>query len=368
MQAGLTDAHTERTRQFHAIYRREFEFVWASARRFGVAPGAVDDAVQDVFLTAYRRLDHLRYEVSPRAWLYAVTRRVASHYRRGAARRARRMDALRATPAQEETPQQRLDAARQLERLLERLGSANRTVFEMVELLGMSGPEVAAELGQPLNTVYSRLRLARARLQELVSGPELAACVAAQRERDAPPPEAAQRSWAVVAPLLGKPAASVGVLGWLSTRAAVATTMIAGGVVAVALTREATSGTRAPAPVEDVAPAAAPRASAAPVAAPGADDLPREVALVDGARARLAADAPAEALALLAEHAREFPGGALADAREATRAEALCRRGEVAAAEAVARELLADHPGSSIARRLEKFRCRVDGTPGVAGK
>ena len=80
--------------QFHALYRGEFAFVWAAARRLGVPPGAVDDAVQDVFVTAYRRLDQLRFEVSPRAWLYGVTRRVASRYHRGAFRRRRRVAAL----------------------------------------------------------------------------------------------------------------------------------------------------------------------------------------------------------------------------------------------------------------------------------
>ena len=77
-------------RRFHDLYRGEFAFVWSAAQHLGVAPGAVADVVQDVFLTAYRRLDHLRFEVSPRAWLFGVTRRVASRYRRGAARLARR--------------------------------------------------------------------------------------------------------------------------------------------------------------------------------------------------------------------------------------------------------------------------------------
>src|SRR5687767_6453077 len=126
-----SDRHPERTREFRAIYRREFEFVWASARRFGVDSEAVDDAVQEVFLTAYRRFDHLHYEVSPRAWLYAVTRRVAAHYRRGASRRARRVEALRIVPPPPESPHQRVDARQHLDHLLTRLGPANRVVFEM---------------------------------------------------------------------------------------------------------------------------------------------------------------------------------------------------------------------------------------------
>lgn len=366
MHVHETDPQAERTRQFRAIYRREFEFVWASARRFGVTPAAIDDAVQDVFLTAYRRLDQLHYEVSPRAWLYAVTRRVASHYRRGASRLARRMDALKVVPPPAETPQERLDATQQLERLLAQLGPGNRVVFEMVELLGMSGPEVASELGQPLNTVYSRLRLARARLQEIVAPLELAAHITAQREREAPPREASQRSWAIIAPLLSTGTTSGGVGAWIAGRSVFATTLMAAGGALVVLLL-ARSGSLAPGrPASAIVRTEALRAAAPLVPATQtvsepdatvADSLTREVALLDRARARLAADMPAEALAQLATHAREFPRGALVDAREATRVEALCRQGEVVAAEAVARNLLAQHPASSIARGLEKYRC-----------
>src|SRR5215207_4645128 len=62
---------------FESVYRRELPFVWAAARRLGVQPEVIDDAVQDVFLTAYRRWGDLHHDVSPRAWLYGVTRRVA---------------------------------------------------------------------------------------------------------------------------------------------------------------------------------------------------------------------------------------------------------------------------------------------------
>jgi RNA polymerase sigma factor (sigma-70 family) len=344
----------QRTREFRAIYRREFEFVWASARRFGVAAESVDDAVQEVFITAYRRFDSLSYEVSPRAWLYGVTRRVAAHYRRGASRRARKAEALRVVPPPPESPQQRLDAARQLDHLLGRLGPGTRAVFEMVELLGMSGPEVAAELGQPLNTVYSRLRLARSQLQALIDAGELEARVAAAREREAPPPGAEQRTWAIVLPLLGKPAAGVGLGAWVTARAGFATTLVAaGGALVVALVRGPARSEPPPAP--SPAPLVAVAQVAADAPPPGPDALAREVALLD--QARLAADAPSRALELLAAHAREFPRGALADAREAARVDALCRQGEVAAAEAAARELLAGHPASAIARRHENYRC-----------
>ena len=82
---------TDREARFRAIYDSEFAFVWAAARYFGIPTAARDDVVQDVFLTAFRRLDQVHYQVSARAWLYGVTRRVASHYHRGNARRTRRI-------------------------------------------------------------------------------------------------------------------------------------------------------------------------------------------------------------------------------------------------------------------------------------
>jgi DNA-directed RNA polymerase specialized sigma24 family protein len=36
-------------------------------------------------------------------------------------------------------------------------------VFELSDIEGMSGPEIAAIIDRPLNSVYSRLRLARKR-------------------------------------------------------------------------------------------------------------------------------------------------------------------------------------------------------------
>ena len=364
-----------RTEQFRAIYRAEFEFVWAVARRFGVPPAALDDVVQEVFLTAYLRLHQLRFEVSPRAWLYAVTRRVAGHHHRGASRLARRVAAFaQLSPRSTDVPHERHEAAQWLECLLARLPRGSREVWEMTEVLGMSGPEIAGELEVPLNTVYSRLRLARARLTELSTAPEtVAACAAAVRRAEAPPPDAARRNWAVMLPMLGQGAGVPAIVGaWATSRAAMAVTLIVVGAAVVAF-----APVLAPAP-ERAAPAAAPGdlrpisgatsgrgaratpptdAAALPAPASGAAGLAAEVTLIDRARAHLAADAADAAFAWLAEHAREFPDGVLRDAREAARVEAHCLRGERAEADAAARRLVAQFPGSLVARRFQRFVC-----------
>ena len=53
----------------------------------------------------------------------------------------------------------------------------------------------------------------------------------------------------------------------------------------------------------------------------------------------------------------EFPRGALLDAREAARVDALCLQGRGAEAEAAARRLLAHRPMSPVTQRFDHFRC-----------
>lgn len=390
-----------RLQRFRALYRGEFGFVWSAAQHLGVPSGMVDEVVQDVFLTAYRRLDHLRFEVSPRAWLFGVTRRVAFRYRRGAARRARRMAGFAELGrAESVAPQQRHDDAQELTALLAGLGEGTRVVWELTEILGMSAPEIASELKLPLNTVYSRLRLARQQLAQRVAQVET---IDALRDRvrceQQAPADAERRNWVVLVPMLGREGAAVGVLAWAKLRAVVATLGIAvgtAGVVGVVLRSngevrepsvprtEVAARARgdgepvaAPvtAPVRDAAnEASAPRLAAAksvPVTvgrergreraaeseAGGRDRLAEEIAAIDRLQAAMAADDRQVAAREIAEHRRRFPAGALVDLREAARIELLCRGGDVAGAEAAAQELAHEHAGSAVAQRFANYRC-----------
>jgi hypothetical protein len=94
--------------------------------------------------------------------------------------------------------------------------------------------------------------------------------------------------------------------------------------------------------------------------------LAEEILVIDRLQAQLGAGEVAAALATIAEHERRFPAGALVDVREAARAQALCRAGDRAAAEAVARKLVQEHPGSAVAQRFnhENYFCRGDGSMG----
>lgn len=83
-----------------------------------------------------------------------------------------------------------------------------------------------------------------------------------------------------------------------------------------------------------------------------ADTLPREVALLDRARA---SQDPNAKLAILAEHARTFPNGKLALEREVFAVEALLRAGRTDEARTRGEALIRTQPSSPHAARVRKM-------------
>lgn len=149
---------------FVAAYREHHDFVWRILRYFGVPAAALDDKVQDVFLVAYRRWSDLDPTASLRSWLFGIARRVAADLRRSTVRAERRLQAVPA-PTPGPGPEQAVaqaEAAAFVESFLSSLDEDKRAVFMLAEIERLSAPEIAEATGAKLNTVYSRLRAARA--------------------------------------------------------------------------------------------------------------------------------------------------------------------------------------------------------------
>lgn len=151
------------------VYETYFDFVWRSARRLGVASLHVDDVVQEVFLVVHRRLAEFEGRSSLKTWLFGITRRIVRDHRRSARRKP--AEPLGAMEPQDLGPAAdvrltREEEARLLHALLDELDEDKREVFVLAELEQMSGPEIADALDVNLNTVYARLRAARASFEQ----------------------------------------------------------------------------------------------------------------------------------------------------------------------------------------------------------
>lgn len=156
---------------FRAMYDAHVDFVWRNLRRLGVGPSDVDDRTQEVFVVAHRRLATFEDRGhGPRAWLYQIVLRVASDARRHRRRHPEDPDGGGAGDRQTvEPPQARAIARREaidrLDRALAQVEVGRRAVLVLHEIEEMTAPEIAESLGVPLNTVYSRLRVARLELE-----------------------------------------------------------------------------------------------------------------------------------------------------------------------------------------------------------
>jgi RNA polymerase sigma-70 factor (ECF subfamily) len=169
LEASVTAAPAERS--FDVLYEQYFDFVWRSLRRLGVHPALVEDAAQDAFVVVHRRFADLRPEASVKAWLFGIAMRVASDYRRKQRRKGTVSIDVDSATSDDTSPYDstaRAEAARFVERFLSTLDDDKQAVFLLADLEGMSAPEISEALGTKLNTVYSRLRIARERLLEFM--------------------------------------------------------------------------------------------------------------------------------------------------------------------------------------------------------
>jgi RNA polymerase sigma-70 factor (ECF subfamily) len=150
--------------RLHAMFEREFAFVWRMLRRLGVAEASIDDCAQQVFFVATRKVDTIAPD-RERAFLLGVALNVAAEARRSQAiGREQPRDDLDEVEHGTPTPEQLSDRKQALELLdqaLEQLPFELRTVFVLFEVEGTSTDDIASLLELPRGTVASRLRRAR---------------------------------------------------------------------------------------------------------------------------------------------------------------------------------------------------------------
>ncbi|MEM9462278.1 MAG: sigma-70 family RNA polymerase sigma factor [Myxococcota bacterium] len=150
------------------LYREHAGFVWRLARHLGAPSADLDDIVHDAFLIAHRRRHDFDPSRPPRNWLFGITNNLVMRARTGQRRAASRLRPVPSDDMPGDQPGadeivQRAEGYALLEGFLTTLPAPQRDVFVLHDLESMSAPQVADTLGVKLNTVYSRLRLARKR-------------------------------------------------------------------------------------------------------------------------------------------------------------------------------------------------------------
>jgi len=339
---------------FAAVYRDHFGFVWRTLRALGVADGAVDDALQDVFVVVHRRLPEFEERAPVGAWLYEIARRIAHRYRTRAARDAARSCELPelAGAGDLEHDLDQVMAGRVMQQFLWALDEDRRRAYVLSEFSGMPGREIAEALGVNMNTIYARIRSARTELDRTAKRMRAqdSAFVVRTLRRRQPSPGAKQRTRAVVLAVVAGPVKTVGlglgVFAWavgglcvggmaLAWWAAAPTTPPAESVPAVATV------VGAPPPVQTLAPLPQPGPVEVERPLAGAADqtpkparrrrvqveqssLAEELRLIDAIRAAIKVGRKGAAQSAISAYRGEFSRGALREEVDALDVELAC--------------------------------------------
>lgn len=154
-------------------FREHYDYIFRAVRSLGVPDERVDDAVQDVFVVLHRRKSDYDGRASVRTWLRGIARMVARKHLVAAAKEQRNREANDLPPDQSghdiERRLLKQDAASAVQTFLDSLDEEQREIFYLVDIEGVRPPLIAEEMGVSVNTIYSRLRLARRKFKDFAA-------------------------------------------------------------------------------------------------------------------------------------------------------------------------------------------------------
>jgi RNA polymerase sigma-70 factor (ECF subfamily) len=163
--SGDADDDAVEQERLRSMVDEHFDFIWRTLRGLGVPAASSDDACQQVFLIASRKLRFIAAGCE-RSFLFATARGVAANARRASARSRETPDEsalaheIDSAPDPEEAAS-RNQARALLEAILASMKEERRIVFVLYELEGLTMTEIATLLSLRMGTVASRLRRAR---------------------------------------------------------------------------------------------------------------------------------------------------------------------------------------------------------------
>lgn len=163
--------------------RPHFDSLYRAARRLALRADDADDLLQDVFITAFDRLDELRSVEHRRAWLLTV---MYNRFIDGRRRESRSPLGNSSTgddsvepdrmPGATAGPEQATESELKLSRLLDAmrcLDADSCTLLAMHDVEGFTIDELCELTGAPAGTVKSRLHRTRVKLGRLLKNPAI---------------------------------------------------------------------------------------------------------------------------------------------------------------------------------------------------
>ena len=172
----MTVADREREERFDALFRQYLPDMVAYCGWRSGSQADSQDAVADVFLTVWRKLDEIPKGDEARLWLYGAARRVLANQARAGRRRVRLSARVAEAYGGEEAPAEDAVVVQSaatspavvdaVHLALSHLTPADREVLLLAEWEGLTPTQIAAVMGCPTVTARGRLFRARRRFRQ----------------------------------------------------------------------------------------------------------------------------------------------------------------------------------------------------------
>ncbi|TKK85893.1 RNA polymerase sigma factor SigM [Herbidospora galbida] len=171
--ADLLTRHIEGdSTAFSEIVKRHRDRMWAVALRTLGDPDEAADAVQDAFVSAYRKAESFRGDAAVTTWLHRiVVNACLDRMRRKSVRPVADDELIEAAERDMPLPDQTAEREVSLEvtAALKLLPADQRAALVLVDMMGYSVEDAAAVLDVPAGTVKSRCARGRAKLAPILS-------------------------------------------------------------------------------------------------------------------------------------------------------------------------------------------------------
>lgn len=160
---------------FEQLYRAHAGRLYTLIVRMVASAETAEDLLQEVFLTAYRKVSHFRGDSSLGTWLYRMAVNHCLDYLRGRQNKmAKTTDSIDEEGMVEPAAVAPLVASAisrlDLERAIERLPDGCRTAFVLHDVEGFEHHEIATMLGISEGTSKSQVHKARMKLRAHLKG------------------------------------------------------------------------------------------------------------------------------------------------------------------------------------------------------
>ncbi|SEG78449.1 RNA polymerase sigma-70 factor, ECF subfamily [Nonomuraea solani] len=157
---------------FSEIVKRHRDRMWAVALRTLGDPDEAADAVQDAFVSAYRKAATFRGEAAVTTWLHRiVVNACLDRMRRKSVRPVADDELIEAAERETPLPDQTVEreVSMEVSAALKMLPNDQRAALVLVDMMGYSVEDAAQVLQVPSGTVKSRCARGRAKLAPILS-------------------------------------------------------------------------------------------------------------------------------------------------------------------------------------------------------